>query len=164
MLPLEVLERKPSRLLKVVPTEETTSRPTSPAQDAAFRNGDRSKILSHSVRLLEPASSSPTFTRSLASNRLSPSNAFFCSSVVHSSQVFLSSLGAAAGVSSHHPPLEFFLEFFLLLGFEARHSSEELPRFLLLGLEASLLFHACCPEFSISQQLRWSLIHELLSH
>ena len=57
-------------------------------QDAAFRNGDRSKILSHSVRLLETASSSPIFTRSLASNRLSPSNAFFCSSIIHSSKYF----------------------------------------------------------------------------
>ena len=58
------------------------------AQDAAFRNGDRSKILSHSVRLLEPASSSPILTRSLASNRLSPSNAFFCGSIIHSSKYF----------------------------------------------------------------------------
>ena len=52
------------------------------AQDAVFRNGDRSKILSH-VRLLELESSSPIFTRSLASNRLSPSSAFFCCSIFH---------------------------------------------------------------------------------
>ena len=58
------------------------------AQDAVFRNGDRSKMLSHSVRLLELESSSPIFTRSLASNRLSPSSAFLCSSIIHSSKYF----------------------------------------------------------------------------
>ena len=52
-------------------------------------------------------------------------------------QVFLSFLRAAAGASSHHFPLEFFLEVLLLLGFEAWRPSEELPRFLLLGVERS---------------------------
>ena len=78
-------------------------------------------------------------------------------------QVFLSSFGATAGISSHHPPPEFFFKLLLAFGFEARHPSAELPRLLLLGLEALLLLHTCSPEVSSSQQLCWPLIHELLS-
>ena len=117
------------------------------AQDAVFRNGDRSKILSHSVRLRELESSSPIFTHSLASNRLSPSSAFFCSSIFHSSKYF----SRPSMLPLEYPVITLRFNYssnsYWFLGFEARHPSEELPRFLLLGLEALLLLHACFPEF-----------------
>ena len=68
-------------------------------------------------------------------------------------QVSFSSFKAATVVSSHHLLLELFLKVLLFLGFEARHPSEELPRFLLLGLEALPLFNTRSPMFTISQQL-----------
>ena len=150
-------------MLKVVATEETTSRPTSQLKTPLSGTGIGRKFsptpcVSRSWNLLLPSSPAPGFQSTVSFQRflLQLDHPFI--------YVFLSSLRAAAGVSSHHPPLEFFLEFLLLRRFEARHPSEELPRFLLLGLEALLLLHACFPEFSISQQLRWPLIHELLSH
>ena len=66
-------------------------------------------------------------------------------------------------VSSHRLLLELFLKVIFLLGFEAGQPSEELPRILLLDLEALLLVHACSPEFSTPQQLLWPLAHELMS-
>ena len=102
---LEDLERKPGWLLKVVPTEETTSRPTSQLRTLSGtgigRKFSPSPCVSCSWNLLLPSSPAP-FQRFLLQLDLP----FI--------QVFLSSLRAAAGVSSHHFLLEFFLEFWFL--------------------------------------------------
>ena len=63
-LPLEVLESKPGWLLKVVPTEETTSRPTSPLKTLLSGTGIGRKFsptpcVSWSLHLLLPSSPVP---------------------------------------------------------------------------------------------------------
>ena len=142
-------------LLKVVPTEETTSRPTSQLKTLLSGTGIGRKF-------------SPTpcvswsCTRSLPIDYLLPALSSAARSSIHPNTSLVPQ--SCRCIIQSSPPLEFFLEFLLVLGFEARHPSEELPRFLLLGLEVLLLLHACFPEFSTSQQLRWPLIHELLSH
>ena len=62
-------------------TAEYDARSGVTVQDAALKYGERLRM-----RFLELVSSSPIFTRSLASSRRSSSSAFFCNSTVHSSK------------------------------------------------------------------------------
>ena len=89
-------------------TAEYDARSGVAVQGAPLKNGEsigRSRILSHSVRLLELKSSSPIFACSLASDRRSSSSAFFCSSTVHSSKY----LSRHSGLPLEYPVITFCL-------------------------------------------------------